>query len=262
MRDLIDDLLTYSRAGRGDPPLVPGRHRRGRRARRRGPARRRARGARSRIGELPIVLGDAPAARPAVPEPDRQRASSSCPRTATPVVEVSAERDGGSGASRSPTTGSGSSRRTPSASSACSSACTRATTTPARHRAGDRQEGRRAPRRHDLGRAAARGRQPLQLHPARGGGAAVSAPLDPAGGGQRRRRAADARGAARGRGRRRAGRGPRRRAGARVPARRGRARRRGAAGPDPARPQPARRRTGSRCSRRSRRDPELRRDAR
>ena len=95
-----------------------------------------------------------------------------------------------------------------------------------RHRPGDRQEGRRAPRRHDLGRAAPRRRRALPLHAARPPRPAVTAPRDPARGGQRRRRPPDARGAARGRGRRRADRGRRRRAGARLPAQRGRARRR------------------------------------
>jgi PAS domain S-box-containing protein len=94
MRDLIDDLLTYSRAGRGDAPLVAvdtcavvervaeGLH-----------AVADAREADVRIGDLPVVQGD-----------EHQlgqlfqnligNAVKFVPEDRTPVVEVSAKRDG------------------------------------------------------------------------------------------------------------------------------------------------------------------------
>ena len=94
MRDLIDDLLTYSRAGRGDAPLVP--------VASRTVVERVAEGVRSgddareadvRIGDLPVVLGD-----------EQQlgqlfqnligNAVKFVPEDRVPVVEVSAERDG------------------------------------------------------------------------------------------------------------------------------------------------------------------------
>ena len=71
MRNLIDDLLTYSRAGRGDDPLGPGRRpRAGRARRRRRPRRRDGRAAPT------IRVGDAARRRSAT-----SSSSASCSRT-------------------------------------------------------------------------------------------------------------------------------------------------------------------------------------
>ena len=110
------------------------------------------------------------------------------------------------GASRSRTTASASSRATPSACSACSSACTRATSSRAPASGSrSRGEGGRAPRRADLRGGRARTSGTCFEFTLPGGGRRVS-PLAshrparvPARRGQRGRRPAHARGAARGR---------------------------------------------------------------
>ena len=131
MQELINDLLTYSRVGtralrargrRCQPQLVD--QVIGDLA-----AAIDESGGRVTRDDLPTVLGDRDAAAPALPESDRQRASSSAatqpPRcTSRPVAD-----DAGVDASRCATMASASSRSTSSASSSCSSACTRAPST-------------------------------------------------------------------------------------------------------------------------------------
>ena len=131
MQALIDGLLIYSRAGTSEYEIER--------------RRLRARSSRTTLATLETqrrrdrrrghrrAASDGPRrpdpARPAVPEPDRER-DQVRRRTAPPRVHVSAEREGTTGASRSPTTESASTRSTPSGSSPCSSACTAASEYP------------------------------------------------------------------------------------------------------------------------------------
>ena len=161
MRTLIEDLLAYSRAGRSERPHEPVDT-----ARVVGEVAATLRALAHdeppviEWGELPTVQGDPHAARAAVPEPDRQRASSSSRRACARTSTVRAERaragrwrftveDNGIGIEP---------RHAERVFGMFQRLHTRDEFEGTGHRPRDRAQGRRAPRRRDLRRAARAGR--------------------------------------------------------------------------------------------------------
>ena len=164
MRDLIDGLLTFSRAGRGDQPFEPVDLQELAERAADGVAAPGGAAPRIAVGPLPTVPGDAQGLGQLF-QNLIGNAVKFVPADRVAEVGVDAEREGDLWRFTVTDNGIG---LEPAYAERIFRMFQRLHTARRlsghRHRPGDRQEGRRAARRHDLGRAARRRRQPLQLH--------------------------------------------------------------------------------------------------